>query len=86
MVPLVHSRQDAERAVAYCKYPPAGQRSVAYPVRMCSCALANRLASLPRLMSAAPGHHYSALLCNLLCARRLPQGPQPHLIAQHAAS
>jgi hypothetical protein len=27
------ARPPPERAVSYCKYPPAGQRSVAYPVR-----------------------------------------------------
>jgi hypothetical protein len=33
MVPLVHTREEAARAVSFCKYPPQGQRSVAYPVR-----------------------------------------------------
>ena len=33
MVPLVYSRDDARRAAQYCKYPPGGLRSVAYPVR-----------------------------------------------------
>jgi 4-hydroxy-2-oxoheptanedioate aldolase len=33
MVPLVNSRADAEEAVSYCLFAPAGQRSVAYPVR-----------------------------------------------------
>ncbi|KAI8465997.1 MAG: Pyruvate/Phosphoenolpyruvate kinase-like domain-containing protein [Monoraphidium minutum] len=33
MVPLVYSREDAVRAVSYCKYPPEGLRSAAYPVR-----------------------------------------------------
>eukprot|EP00882_Tetradesmus_deserticola_P031594 GHRQ01035734.1.p1 GENE.GHRQ01035734.1~~GHRQ01035734.1.p1 ORF type:complete len:268 (+),score=93.02 GHRQ01035734.1:101-904(+) len=33
MVPLVNSRADAEQAVSYCRFPPDGQRSVAYPVR-----------------------------------------------------
>jgi 2-keto-3-deoxy-L-rhamnonate aldolase RhmA len=33
MVPLVHTREEAERAVSYCKFPPQGRRSVAYPVR-----------------------------------------------------
>ncbi|GBF93514.1 2,4-dihydroxyhept-2-ene-1,7-dioic acid aldolase [Raphidocelis subcapitata] len=33
MVPLVYTRADAARAVAACKYAPAGRRSVAYPVR-----------------------------------------------------
>lgn len=34
MVPLVNTRADAEAAVSYCLYPPEGQRSVAYPVRL----------------------------------------------------
>lgn len=29
MVPLINSAADAEQAVSYCLYPPAGQRSVA---------------------------------------------------------
>jgi hypothetical protein len=33
MVPLVYGREDAEAAVAACKYPPRGSRSAAYPVR-----------------------------------------------------
>eukprot|EP00879_Flechtneria_rotunda_P019568 GHRR01020557.1.p1 GENE.GHRR01020557.1~~GHRR01020557.1.p1 ORF type:complete len:182 (+),score=47.94 GHRR01020557.1:2-547(+) len=33
MVPLVECRADAQQAVSSCLFPPAGQRSVAYPVR-----------------------------------------------------
>lgn len=33
MVPTVNSRADAERTVAACRYPPAGARSIFYPMR-----------------------------------------------------
>jgi 2-keto-3-deoxy-L-rhamnonate aldolase RhmA len=29
MVPLINSKANAQEAVSYCLYPPAGQRSVA---------------------------------------------------------
>lgn len=33
MVPLINTRQEAEQAVSFCRYPPEGVRSAAYPVR-----------------------------------------------------
>lgn len=33
VVPLINTREEALQAVSYCLYPPAGVRSVAYPVR-----------------------------------------------------
>jgi type I restriction enzyme R subunit len=36
MVPLICTREEAEQSVAFCKFPPQGKRSVAYPTR-CEC-------------------------------------------------
>lgn len=33
MVPLINTRAEAEAAVAFCKFPPQGCRSLAYPTR-----------------------------------------------------
>jgi 4-hydroxy-2-oxoheptanedioate aldolase len=41
MVPTVQGAEDAERAVAACRFPPRGSRSIAWPIRWgcCSCFL-----------------------------------------------
>lgn len=56
MVPLVNSRADAERAVAACKYPPDGGRSIAYPVR----AVYKKFASSPSPSAALADYLSSA--------------------------
>jgi hypothetical protein len=38
MVPLINNREEAQQAVSYCRFPPDGIRSVAYPVRWGLCS------------------------------------------------